>query len=82
MTDERQPVPDWADMIAERDVEIARLNAVVERLRAALIGMVDNACAACDEDYVIRATKREWDAHVKATDIARAALTAQEKTDV
>ena len=57
-----------------------RLKAEVEWLRGALKGMLDTACAACDEDYVIRVTKREWDAHVKATDIARAALT-QEKTD-
>jgi len=36
VTDERQPVPDWADMIAERDAEITRLKAEVARLRGAL----------------------------------------------
>ena len=32
MTDKRQPVPDWADMIAERDAEIANLRATHSNL--------------------------------------------------
>jgi hypothetical protein len=64
-----------AGLLHQAADEITRLREEVARLRGALKGMLDNACAACDEDYVIRVTKREWDAHVKATDIARAALT-------
>jgi len=32
VTDKRQPVPDWADMIAERDAEIANLRATHSNL--------------------------------------------------
>ena len=54
--------------------ELKAADGRIRRLEAALKGMVDNACAACDEDYVIRATKVEWDAHVKATAQARSVL--------
>lgn len=64
--------PDFAWSLYEAQMNDLRLEN--ERLRAALRGMIDNACAACDEDYVIRATKKEWDAHVNATAKARAAL--------
>ena len=32
MTYERQPVPEWAEMIAERDAEIERLRAALKRI--------------------------------------------------
>ena len=68
---ENERLKEWNREIALNAREFAAEN---ERLRAALRGMIDNACAACDEDYVIRATKKEWDAHVNATAKARAAL--------
>lgn len=55
MTYERQPVPDWAEMIAERDAKITALRVEVERLRAALESAEGNfynmANAIDDADY-------------------------------
>lgn len=54
------------------------LQAKNERLKEALRGMVDNACAACDVlpngTHRIDATEQEWASHVAATDKAIATL--------
>lgn len=73
---EQDDHPDGNLVDAEFARELERENA---KLREALQGMVDNACAACDENYVIRATKKEWDAHVAATNQACAALARDEE---
>lgn len=55
----------------------ARLIAAAPELLVALVGMIDNACAAAEIEgdcFVVRATAREWNAHVKATAVARAAI--------
>jgi len=70
VTDERQPVPDWADMIAERDAEIARLRAEVERLRTALAGITALFAAHCQSD------PRKFDTYNEA----RAALNKEPRT--
>lgn len=56
----------------------ARLMAAAPDLLDALRGMVLNACSACDENYVIRCTKAEWEAHVAATNRAIAAIAKAE----
>ena len=54
--------------------EIERLRKENKLLRKATQGLINNACAACDENYIILCTKKEWDSHVKATAFARTAL--------
>lgn len=79
----REPNMEAVNGVLSREVrklqeELKAADGRIRRLEAALKGMVDNACAACDEDYVIRATKAEWDAHVKATAQARSALEGEQ----
>ena len=65
---------EWVDEIGSILAEHAALREQVKLLAGALEGMIANVCAACDNDYVIRTNKKEWESHVAATTAARAAL--------
>lgn len=48
--------------------------ALFAELVKAAKGLADNSCASCDDHYVIRATKAEWEAHCAATERVLAVL--------
>lgn len=74
-----RPQADGYDQIPEEEVAAnAQLMAASPDLLDALKGMVLNACSACDENYVIRCTKAEWEAHVAATNRAIAIIARAE----
>lgn len=53
---DRTPLPDWSDIIAQRDAEIARLRAVLQRVRRwgspMVRGYIDGALAGSDRGIV------------------------------
>ena len=60
MTDERQPVPDWADMIAERDATILNFKLLLEEVYV-FLGSIDDASELRDRIMSVLGAQEKTD---------------------